>query len=270
VLISISREANADLLLRRAEEYDLAHRASSEHSSSIRSTSGDFSENRRRQTRGRNGSIRAGHALRPMSVGSARFVGSMMTHQSPQRAQATPPSEWARISANSRPDSNMSPEHSAYVQRERDAFVAAMTRTRPTGGETVPQVNPMQTPPGNRPSTLFSSPSEQPSPPVAVGSGESIQNRYSQGSSPGQHDETPNLMNDTWGTGPLFTNSGRAASPTPQSSAPIRNISADAPPFHPMNSDSNAGNQLYGASGEYLLRPNMSGMGGVAQPRWSH
>jgi hypothetical protein len=229
-----SGDASSEMAYRRAEEAELAlttQRASMlEHSSPNRSTAGDINENRRRQIRGRNGSIRAGHALRPMSVGSARYVGSMMTHQaSPQRPQISTPSEWTRFSMGQR-NPDMSPEFNAYMQqRENDPYVARATQ-RAT----------VQTIPRNQPVNTLSSPSEQPSPPVAVGSGEGLLRRGGEDPILGQEPTTGNM-------------------------------SADAPPFHPRNTDS-AGpppeaHRL--SNSEYLGLHSMSGMGAAAQPRWS-
>jgi hypothetical protein len=229
-----SGDASAEMTMRRAEEYDLAvatQRASGEQSSPNRPTPGDSSDSRRRQARGRNGSNRAGHALRPMSVGSARYVGSMMTHQaSPHRAQISTPSEWTRFSLGQRTP-NMPPELNAYFQqRERDSFNAAMNT----------QNAPAQTPPSNRPSSTFAASTEQPSPPVAVGSGEGLLRRGSEDPILGQGSTTGNM-------------------------------SADAPPFHPRNGDAGGSGQPLSSpeySAEYLVLHNMGGMGGAAQPQW--
>ncbi|KAG9236316.1 hypothetical protein BJ875DRAFT_234402 [Amylocarpus encephaloides] len=137
-----------------------------DHALSNRSSPGESNDNRRRPPRGRNGNNRAGHTFRPMSVGSARYLAPPMAPHPPLRA-VPDGSPGGPISGNAARPSMMP---ALRGQGSGEATTTTTTTTSQT------------TPPRHRqsPSNSFSSSTEQPSPPVAVGSGENVRPRRSE------------------------------------------------------------------------------------------
>jgi hypothetical protein len=145
---------SASISMQRAQdEYELAMTRNVDswgYSPPSRST-GDSPESRRRQARGRIGNSRAAHLLgRPTSVGSAsaRWINPASAHGNlPQRGTNVPP-------VNNAPRRSVTP---------------GLPRQNSGGSSS----SSSQTPPRNRGLSGFSSspPTEEASPPVAVGSG---------------------------------------------------------------------------------------------------
>ncbi|CAG8974419.1 hypothetical protein HYALB_00004115 [Hymenoscyphus albidus] len=200
-----ARQSAGSLMPRPAEEPDFAmNRAYQAYESATnRASQADFAETRRRQqSRGRNGNSRAPHTLRPMSVGSSRFLTLSMNHpNSQQRNQTQGHSSSATIPATSNP------------QRASAALVMA----RQTSASEVLATSTATTPPRNRPSSSFSSPTEEPSPPIAMGSGESTRSHRTRDMS-GR--DSLGMVDDGWIMGNLATGEPRSSSPGTSSSPP--------------------------------------------------
>lgn len=184
--------------------------------SSSRASQTDFSEARRRQpTRGRNGNSRASHqTMRPMSVGSSRFMGLSMNHSSSQPRTQTLSSALTNTTTNSIPRA-----------------VAAPGMARQASASEVLTTSSTHTPPRNRTSSSFSSPAEEPSPPIAMGSGESTRSQRPRRDSFG-------IINDVrWNPG----NPPAADSSPGSSTSPPRSFATPSFPFQPRFGDYNNG-----------------------------
>lgn len=154
-------------------------------------STGDSPESRRRQARGRIGNSRAAHLLgRPTSVGSAsaRWINPASTHgNAPQRTHGT----------------NVPPVNPSFGHTPRRSVTPGLPRQNSGSSG-----SSSQTPPRNRaPSGLSSSPpSEEASPPVAVGSGLSGDRQAERQGEPVLRrslDTFTGLSNNEWNSDPL-------------------------------------------------------------------
>lgn len=190
------------------------NRATHEYAgSSNRASQADFAENRRRQQpRGRNGNSRPSHNSRPMSVGSPRFMGLSMNHPSNQPRTQTLSSALTNTATNSNPRAAAAPG----MARQASASEVLTTSTT-------------HTPPRNRPASSFSPSAEEPSPPIAMGSGESTRSQRPRRDSFG-------IINDVrWNPGnPPITdprNSSPGTSTSPPRSFATANFTFQQPQF---------------------------------------
>ncbi|KAF4635486.1 hypothetical protein G7Y89_g2612 [Cudoniella acicularis] len=152
---------------RSQDEYEYAMSRAADswgHSPPSRASAADFSDFRRRQQgRGRVGGGRATHLGRPTSVGSARFVNPITNHQNAsQRAQVL---------------SMASGSQQGLGHPQRRSITPSLPR-QVSGG--APGSSTAQTPPQTRLPSNTSSPGEEPSPLVAVGSNENNRDRRTQ------------------------------------------------------------------------------------------
>lgn len=205
-------------------------------SPSNRASQADFSETRRRQqSRGRMGNTRSHNTLRPMSVGSSRFMGLSMNHPSnPQRTQTQ-----ALSSASTNTATNNTPRAAAAPGMTRQASASEVLTTSTT-----------HTPPRNRPSSSFLSPAEEPSPPIAMGSGESTRPRV-------RRDSFGIISDVRWNPGNPSTAEPQTSSPGTSTSPPLGFAAASFPFQQPQFRDYN--------TGASHLEPFNSG----SHPRWS-
>jgi hypothetical protein len=249
--------SHAALAQRTQDEYEYAmSRAVDSWGSSppSRMPSGDFSENRRRQPRGRNGNNgRPGHHFfgRPTSVGSARFI-SPGTNNHPNSSQRAPVL-------------GMSSTTNTANNNQRRSITPGLNRANSSSG--VPS-NPaaQTTPPRNRISSGLSSSPEQPSPPVAFGSGDVTRDRRAQDllDMQRQIDVFSESVGDGWSN--PFAVSRRSLSPGSASSTSSRNIQRNTTAsYQPAFGDLNDPDTRYNTRDELFQRNILDN----PQPRWS-